>query len=221
MESYPVRSDIHGTRIRVQASYRTVIFGLGSNLGDRVQNVLSGASAMLRRIEAFRVRHTDVAQVECAVSYDDHGVWAMLSPLYETAPVGGPPQGDYVNAALSVRTNLPAQTLLTLAMAVECEHGRERLVRFGPRTLDVDLLWIDGEVVCDRNLEVPHPRLAERTFALRPLLDLAPWAEDPRSGVAYSDMELPMSGLLDITSRSCYTDAIVCGAGRALRVWSR
>jgi len=106
---------------------------------------------------------------------------ARLSPLYETAPVGGPPQGDFINAAILVETSANAEDLLRSALMIELRHGRVRRERFGPRTLDIDVLWVDGEVVDRPWLTVPHPRLLERAFALRPLLDVMPTARDPRT----------------------------------------
>jgi 2-amino-4-hydroxy-6-hydroxymethyldihydropteridine diphosphokinase len=155
---------------------RPVVFGLGSNLGDRIGSVLSGASMMARWAGAEEAR---------------------LSLLYETVPVGGPPQGDFINAALTFRTNLPARTLLMLALAVEQRHGRVRMERFGPRTLDIDVLWVGGEIVEEPGLQVPHPRLVERAFALRPMLDLVPEAVDPRTGRPFEEAMrlLSLSGL--------------------------
>ena len=106
---------------------------------------------------------------------------ARLSPLYETVPVGGPPQGDFINAAIALETTMTAEELLRAALAIERRRGRIRRERFGPRTLDIDVLWVDGEVVALPWLEVPHPRLYDRAFALRPLLDVAPDARDPRT----------------------------------------
>ncbi len=108
---------------------------------------------------------------------------SSLSPLYETMPIGGPPQGNFINAALVVTTRLPAPALLHIAHGIEERHGRIRLERFGPRTLDVDVLWVEAEVVDIPGLQVPHPRLCERAFALKPLLDVAPDAIDPRNGL--------------------------------------
>lgn len=107
---------------------------------------------------------------------------AVRSSLWETAPVGGPVQGDYINAALLVHTDRSAQALLHAALQIEQRHGRVRGERFGPRTLDVDLLWIEGEQVQQEALTVPHARLYERAFALAPLLEVAPDACDPATG---------------------------------------
>src|SRR5262245_39837193 len=96
------------------------------------------------------------------------------SSLYESPPAGGPPQGDYLNMAVAVETRLAPREVLERALAIERALGRVRPdpVRWGPRTIDIDVLWIDGETIDEPGLTVPHPRLAERAFALRPLLDV-------------------------------------------------
>lgn len=123
--------------------------GLGSNLGDRV--------TLLR---------TAVAALDDVVA---------VSPVYETEPVGGPDeQGAYLNLVVELDTPLDAWGLLDVCRRLEAEAGRVREARWGPRTLDVDVLWVDGEIVDEPELEVPHPRMWERRFVLAPLADLAP-----------------------------------------------
>jgi len=96
------------------------------------------------------------------------------SSLYVTAPVGGPEQDDYLNQVVEVRTSLSPRELLPAINRIEAELGRERLVRWGPRSIDVDILWYDGSSIAEADLEVPHPRLEERRFVLEPLAELAP-----------------------------------------------
>lgn len=122
--------------------------GLGSNLGARVEHLRAAVAAI-----------DDVIAV---------------SPVYETAPVGGPEQGPYLNLVVEVDTQVGARGLLELCRRLEAAVGRERAERWGPRTLDVDVLWVDGEIVDDDDLQVPHPRMWERRFVLAPLADLAP-----------------------------------------------
>lgn len=123
--------------------------GLGSNLGDRLHH--------LRRA---------VGALEEVVA---------VSPVYETAPVGGPDdQGAYLNLVVELSTERPARALLDTCRVLEEAADRVREVRWGPRTLDVDVLWVDGEIVDDPDLIVPHPRMWERRFVLAPLADLAP-----------------------------------------------
>jgi 2-amino-4-hydroxy-6-hydroxymethyldihydropteridine diphosphokinase len=148
---------------------RRVVIGLGSNVGDRMAN-LDAAVTRLRADRAITV--------------------LRRSPVYETPPAGGPPQGDYLNAALLVVTSLDARDILERTLAVERALGRVRTeeTRWGPRAIDLDILWIEGETVAEPGLEVPHPRLTERPFAVRPLLDVAPDAGDFRTGKAYADL---------------------------------
>ena len=144
---------------------RRAVLGLGSNLGDRTRHVCDA----VRAIEST----PGVREV-------------IVSPLYETSPVGGPVQGPFVNAAVLVVTDLTARDLLQMAMRIERDHHRTRQVKDGPRTLDIDILWIDREVHSDSDLVVPHPRLTQRAFALVPLLDVAADAVDPSTGLALS-----------------------------------
>jgi 2-amino-4-hydroxy-6-hydroxymethyldihydropteridine diphosphokinase len=126
--------------------------GLGSNLGDR--------RAFLRRaVEQLRAGGDVVG----------------VSPLYETEPVGGPDgQGPYLNLVVELSTSDAPRALLERCRALEAEAGRVRTVRWGPRTLDADVLWVEGWQVDTDDLTVPHPRLWERRFVVQPLADLAP-----------------------------------------------
>ena len=132
------------------------MLGLGANLGSRI--------ATLR------------AAVDLLGS-DDAVELVAMSPFYETAPVG-PPQPAFVNAAARVRTSLSLEDLHARTLSVERALGRLRAdaARWGPRLIDVDLLWAFGEAIDTPRLTVPHPRLVERAFALYPLLDVAPEA---------------------------------------------
>lgn len=102
-----------------------------------------------------------------------------VSSLYETAPVGGPAQGPFLNAVVVLETGLSPRGLLAAAQAAERAAGRRRLVRWGPRSLDVDLLLYDNEAVDEPGLRVPHPRLGGRRFALEPLVEAWPGAALP------------------------------------------
>lgn len=129
----------------------TAYLGLGSNLGDRLEN-LRGAVALLR----------------------ERGVRVLRSSrVYETEPVGGPPQPDYLNVVVEVEAGT-ARELLNDGMAVEDAMGRERNERWGPRVIDVDLLTFGDQTIDEPGLQVPHPRMHERAFVLVPLLELDP-----------------------------------------------
>jgi 2-amino-4-hydroxy-6-hydroxymethyldihydropteridine diphosphokinase len=98
-----------------------------------------------------------------------------VSPVYETEPVGGPAgQPPYLNLVVELHTERSPRQLLELAHTLEERAGRVRAERFGPRTLDVDVLLVEGVVVDEPDLVVPHPRLAERRFVVEPLADIAP-----------------------------------------------
>jgi 2-amino-4-hydroxy-6-hydroxymethyldihydropteridine diphosphokinase len=148
--------------------------GLGANLGDRL--------ASLRQAATLLCEHPAVTQ-------------RARSMVYQSPPAGGPPQPDYLNAALLVGAELEPAALIAHALAVEQHMGRVRSAdsRWGPRVIDIDVLWMSHGAVRQPQLEVPHPRLHERVFALRPLLDVAPDARDPRSGAPYA--ELPTAAL--------------------------
>ncbi len=142
--------------------------GLGSNLGDR-RATLEGAIAALDATPGIRV--------------------LRVSSFFETEPVGGPPgQGPYLNAAASLGTTLEPSELLLALRAIEARFGRVRTVRWGERTLDLDLLLFDDRLIQGPGLMVPHPRLAERRFVLAPLAEIAPRAVEPRSGRTVSEL---------------------------------
>jgi 2-amino-4-hydroxy-6-hydroxymethyldihydropteridine diphosphokinase len=131
---------------------RRAFIGLGSNLGDRL--------AALRQA---------VAQLK------EGGDVTAVSPLYETEPVGGPEdQGAFLNIVVELATSDSPRQLLARCQALEEAAHRVRTVRFGPRTLDADVLLVGDLVVDDPDLVVPHPRMWERRFVLAPLADLAP-----------------------------------------------
>jgi 2-amino-4-hydroxy-6-hydroxymethyldihydropteridine diphosphokinase len=100
--------------------------------------------------------------------------------LYETAPVGGPSgQGPFLNLVVEIDSDLSARELLGVCQRLEAAAERVRTERWGPRTLDVDILWIDGVTVNEPDLEVPHPRMWSRRFVMAPLIDVAPDVAPP------------------------------------------
>jgi 2-amino-4-hydroxy-6-hydroxymethyldihydropteridine diphosphokinase len=123
--------------------------GMGSNLGDR-EAFLRDAVGSLPNVVA-------------------------VSPVYETDPVGGPGgQGAYLNIVVEIDTDLSPRALLGVCHRLESAAGRVREERWGPRTLDVDILWHEMGPIVEPDLEVPHPRMTERRFVMAPLADLAP-----------------------------------------------
>jgi 2-amino-4-hydroxy-6-hydroxymethyldihydropteridine diphosphokinase len=126
--------------------------GLGSNLGDRRQHLRTAVDTL--RDPAFGL--------------------VAVSGVYETDPVGGPEQDRYLNLVVELDTDRSPRDLLGVCHRLESAAGRVRTERWGPRTLDVDLLWMDGVEVAEDDLVVPHPRMWQRRFVLAPLRDLAP-----------------------------------------------
>jgi len=141
---------------------------LGSNLGDRARSL----STALRRLAG----HPDVDLLE-------------VSSVYETDPVGPPPQGAYYNAAAKLRTRLTPLTLLAFFQRIEAESGRVRNgTRNAARTLDLDLLLYGQEQIGEPGLVVPHPRMQERSFVLEPLAELAPRLQHPALGATIAEL---------------------------------
>jgi len=137
------------------------VLSLGSNLGRRF-DTLQGALDTL---------------------FDAPGLtFVAVSPVYETDPVGGPEQGPYLNAIVIAETSLEPHALLERALSVENAFGRERHERWGPRTLDVDLIAVDDQTCDDAELTLPHPRAHERAFVLVPWADVDPDAVLPGHG---------------------------------------
>lgn len=139
----------------------TVVLALGSNLGDRLASLQGGVDALCARPGLSGVQ---------------------VSPVYETAPVGGPAQPEYLNAVLVAATTLSARAVLDRCQEAENALGRVRTERWGPRRIDVDVIVYGTEVSDDPELTLPHPRAHERAFVLAPWHDVDPGAVIPGRG---------------------------------------
>ena len=148
----------------------TAVLALGTNLGDR-EATLRAALAGLRDVPDLRVD--------------------AVSPVVETDPVGGPEQPDFLNAVVLVTTGLSARELLAVGQSLEAEQGRQRNVRWGPRTLDVDVIRYGDLLSADPVLELPHPRAGQRAFVLAPWLAVDPQAWLPSSSGPVAVRSLP------------------------------
>ncbi|SCW79139.1 2-amino-4-hydroxy-6-hydroxymethyldihydropteridine diphosphokinase [Ancylobacter rudongensis] len=151
---------------------------LGSNLGDRAGTMAKAVGLIARTGLKIIAR----------------------SSLYETPPWGPVPQGPYLNMVVAVETELSARELLHMLLGVEHAFGRDRTreVRFGPRTIDIDILLYGEEVVAEPDLEIPHPRMMERAFALIPLSELAPELKVGGVAVAAALAGLDRSGIVKV-----------------------
>jgi len=148
--------------------------GLGANLGEPAAT-----------LAAARDRLAELPQSRLVAA----------SSLYRTAPVGGPVgQPDFFNAVLALATSLEPTVLLEHALAIEKRFGRRRLLRWGPRTLDVDLLLFGERLLDLPALQLPHPRLHRRRFVLEPLCELAPEVRHPRLGVPLRQLLAQLPG---------------------------
>ena len=145
---------------------REVLIALGSNIGDREQNLV-GALRALDRLGVSVTRR---------------------SSFYLTEPVGGPEQEWFINAVVQAETSLSPEELLRVCLQIEGEFGRERRVKNGPRTLDLDVLFYGDERYASDALEIPHPRLHERRFVLEPLVEVDPHRIHPVLGVDVQEL---------------------------------
>jgi dihydroneopterin aldolase / 2-amino-4-hydroxy-6-hydroxymethyldihydropteridine diphosphokinase len=150
---------VRRTRAEMLPPARDGVLALGANLGDR-EATLAAAVADLGATPGVEVVGT--------------------SPVVESEPVGGPDQPDYLNAVVAIRSTLTPHALLAACLAVERRHGRERRLRWGPRTLDVDIITYGDLVIDIPDLVLPHPRAAGRPFVLAPWAVLDPQARLPR-----------------------------------------
>ena len=175
--------------------------GLGSNLGDRSRH-LSDAITSLGQL----------------------GTVVRVASLYETAPIGGPEQGRYLNTVVVIDTELTPQALLEGCLEIERAAGRKRGERWGPRTLDLDLLLHGNQAINEPGLTVPHPRMTERRFVLDPLLEAWPDAALPdgtplasfQSEVANQDVRKQQALIADrVTSLALF---LLVALG-ALAIW--
>lgn len=152
------------------------LLGLGANLGDRLAS-LQRAVDLLAATPGIRA--------------------VRSSRVYETDPVGGPEQPDYLNAVLEVGTELPPRDLLAACQRVEADMGRIRAERWGPRAIDVDILTYDDVAMDDEDLVIPHPRMHERGFVLVPLGELT--SDPPLPGGRHlATLRLPPGAVLGV-----------------------
>ena len=143
----------------------TVFLGLGTNLGERQQNLQQAISGLSRRLQI-----------------------SAISPVYATPPWGVVDQPDFLNLCLQAETSLLPHELIRFLKELERRIGRTKTFRWGPRLIDIDILFYDDLVYEDEGLSIPHPRLAERSFVVGPLADIAPGLQHPLTGKRISEL---------------------------------
>lgn len=164
----------------------TAYLGLGTNLGERRKN-LEKAAELLFRSPSGPLNHGRLKPA-C------HLQPLRSSSVYETAPWGYANQPDFLNCVLEVETGLTSDQLLDITQGVEREMGREWSLRYGPRVIDVDILFYGAITIEQANLQIPHPRLHQRAFVLAPLAELAPELTHPVLGLTVLEMMTEVDG---------------------------
>jgi dihydroneopterin aldolase/2-amino-4-hydroxy-6-hydroxymethyldihydropteridine diphosphokinase len=163
----PIMLPIDTVAVSIERGWHTVYFSIGSNMGERAEH-LDYAVDRLRTDNRFR-------NVE-------------VSAYLETEPYGYVEQDKFLNACIVCQTLLPAQDVLDVIHELEQERGRTREIHWGPRTLDIDILFYDREIIEQKDLCIPHPEIPYRMFVLQPLAELAPYYHHPVTGKTVLDM---------------------------------
>lgn len=156
--SAPIRKTFGYVAAEVERGWTKAYIGIGSNMGDKQKNIEDAISILDSRSS------TKVT---------------AISKMYITGPVGYMEQEDFLNGALEVRTLLTPYQLLDFLYSIEMQLKRERVIRWGPRTMDLDILLYGNRILSDEKLTIPHPRMHERLFAVKPMCDIAPYVQHP------------------------------------------
>lgn len=175
--SAPIRKTFGYVAAEVERSWTKAYIGIGSNLGDKHKNI-ERAISLLRSGSTTKV--------------------TAVSEMYITKPVGYTEQDDFVNGALEIRTLLSPDQLLDFLHSIEAELKRERTIRWGPRTIDLDILFYGNLLISDEKLTLPHPRLHERLFAVQPMCDIAPYLIHPLLGKRMLELKLELENKSDL-----------------------
>lgn len=169
----PILLSLEHVSVTLSRSWHRAFLGLGSNMGDK-KGHLEEAIALLEKDEMTKVE--------------------KISSFYETAPVGEVEQDDFLNGAVQIKTLRTPEELLSLVAQVEKEGKRERVIHWGPRTIDVDILLYDNLVVNEENLQIPHPEMTKRGFVLEPLTEIAPYALHSLTGKRIAELWQELKG---------------------------
>lgn len=183
----PIGLPLESVSVEILRQWHTAYIALGSNMGDR-KALLDQAVSSLGALPGYPVRDGQGRTVAAKAV-------EKVSRYYETAPYGVTDQADFLNACLRLRTLLTPEELLETLHRVEQEAGRERIIRWGPRTLDLDLIFYDDLVLESDDLCIPHVEMHKRRFVLEPLCEIAPYKRHPIYGKTVQEM-LADNGIL-------------------------
>ncbi|WP_291579849.1 2-amino-4-hydroxy-6-hydroxymethyldihydropteridine diphosphokinase [Clostridium sp. UBA6640] len=154
----PVRKHLDYVAIEIERQWHKAYIAIGSNLGDKEKNIR----------EALEI-----------ISNSNHTKINKIAKYYNTEPVGYTDQDEFLNTAIEIKTLLNPKNLMKFLLEVEKSLKRERIIRWGPRTLDLDVIFYDDLISSDEEVIIPHPRMEERLFVLNPLCDIAPYKLHP------------------------------------------
>lgn len=154
----PIGKPINYAAVEIERRWHTAYIAIGSNMGDKENNLQSGIEL---------INSSQVAKV------------VKVSKFYETKPVGYLEQDSFLNGALEIKTFLTPSKLIKFLLEKEKDLKRERIIKWGPRTIDLDVLLYDNLITSDEDIIIPHPRMHERLFVLKPLSDIAPYVVHP------------------------------------------
>lgn len=163
----PIGLPFESVSVKITRQWHTVYLAFGSNLGDR---------------EAY------IKEAVGKIEKDESCIIEKVSAILQTEPYGMEEQGKFLNGALAVRTLYQPQELLEVLHKIEAEAGRERIIHWGPRTLDLDILFYDDDIIHTENLIVPHIDMENREFVLQPLSEIAPYFRHPITGKTVAQM---------------------------------
>lgn len=154
----PIGKILDYVAVEIERSWHEVYIGIGSNLGDKEKNI-NDAITMISDNNKNRLMEE--------------------ADLIETKPVGYVDQDNFINTVIHIKTLLKPQKLMLELLTIESLLKRERIIKWGPRTIDLDILLYDNVISCDKNIVIPHPKMHERLFVLKPLSDIAPFIIHP------------------------------------------
>lgn len=184
----PIGLPLESISVEIERQWHTAYIALGSNIGDKQANLdqaVEALSHLPQNIRPDEVRsHKDA---ECEINFN-HTHVVRVSKYYETAPYGMTEQPDFFNACLELRTLLTPQELLKVLQKIEQDAGRERIIHWGPRTLDLDIIFYDDLILETSELCIPHVEMHKRRFVLEPLHDIAPYKRHPVYGRTVREM---------------------------------